>query len=134
MTTITTFAPDLRPYYGTLKTGQTCRIQAKVPVYATVGHGSFSALSDNHVAFSGKIDFLGHKGNVDLAVTITGTDAGTVEINGKTVTATFASSGGTLTAYLSLPNNPNTHLEIQWWHGGMWIGGPGTPKDIWVGV
>lgn len=136
MTTITatTFAPDLSPFYGNLVTGKKYRIQAKLPFYTTVGHGTFSVLNSNQVVFSGNVNIpLIFNGNINLGVDVQSSNAGTVDFNGNAVSATFKSTSSDLYAYLSLPGKPNTSLDIQWWHSGLWIGGPGTPHDIWVG-
>lgn len=130
---VMTYGPDLSSYYKSLTTNTTYRLQAKTPWYMDVGTGTFSALSANHLAFNGKIDTVFYKGSVSLDLQVTGPMTGTIGFNGKTEPCSFSISGSDLIVHLDLPGKKNTTLNIEWWHSGLWIGGPGTPHDIWVG-
>lgn len=126
--------PSLSPYYGSLSVGTPYKIQAKAPWYSDVGTGSFSKLSADEIAFSGKINFFGQTGNISLDLNVTNANAGTISFNGKAESCTFTVNSPYLVCHLRLPGSGLTTLQIEWWHKGLWIGGPGTPHDIWVGA
>ena len=124
--------PDLSQYYGSLQTGQNERIQAKIVFYATIGSGTFSVLTPSQIAFSGHYAVAGHSGNVDLTLTVTGDNVGTFKLNDASGPCTFQQQDNTLFVYFN-EGGSQTNVQVQWWQNGLWIGGPATPYNLWIG-
>ena len=126
------FQPSLSPYYGNLQTGVTYAIQVKMPFYTTIGNGSFSVLSPNEISFSGYVSAFGQGGSISIDMTVTGNNDGNITFNNHNYPCTFQVDGDDLIINLNEGNGP-TSLQMEFWHGGMWIGGDGTPHDVWIG-
>lgn len=126
------YQPSLTPYYGDLQTNTTYAIQIKLPWYKTIGHGTFSVLNANEIRFSGYYSVLGHSGSINLDLVVTGTNSGNAVMNGHNYPCNFSLDGDDLDIALNEGRGP-TKLEVEWWHDGLWIGGPGTPHNIWIG-
>ncbi|HEY0143828.1 MAG TPA: hypothetical protein VGF48_23275 [Thermoanaerobaculia bacterium] len=124
--------PDLSQYYGNLQTGQNERIQAKIVAYTNIGNGTFSVLNPSEISFSGTYSIVGHSGNVDLTLTVTGTNSGTFQFNGASGPCTFTEQDGYLYVYFN-EGGGQTNVQVQFWSNGLWIGGPATPYNLWIG-
>jgi hypothetical protein len=125
--------PDLSNYYGNLTPGEVLRIQAKIVLaYVTVGSGSFSILSPTRLVFSGNYSAGGHKGAVNINLTVTGDNVGTFALNGYRGSCTFEEEGNSLYIYFR-EGGDEKNVQAQAWAGGIWFGGQAAPYNIWIG-
>ena len=133
--------PDLTQYTGDLATNTTYQLEMKVVGWVEAGTGSFSSLSDDSLAFSGSFDKGGHSGTVQLSLTVSGDNSGTVtavvtdnnetKINLQDQACTFSEDDGTLTIS---PSDSDNTLEAKSYEGGMELWGSGFSHTVWIGA
>lgn len=91
--------------------------------YHEIGSGSFSSGTSGKVSFSGTVDVeitkeLKYKGKI--AVTLDAA-AGTVNVLGTTMDATYSEEDGYLVVEFKSPKDWSVELRLQKWSGGTYI-------------
>lgn len=108
-------SPNLPSYTGSLSTNTSYKIEGKKVVWVTIGSGQFSALSSSSLSFSGQLDEAGQSGSLDVGLSVTGDETGTIALNitdnSSSMVAngpcTFSESGSDLTVSFTASVNGN---------------------------
>lgn len=108
-------SPNLPSYTGSLTTNTDYEIEGKKVVWVTIGSGQFSALSSSSLSFSGQLDDAGQSGSLDVGLSVTGDETGTIALNitdnSSSMLAngpcTFSESGSDLTVSFTASVNGN---------------------------
>ena len=123
---LTTFFPQTA--------GHNMRIQGKVVVWVTVGHGTFGHISDSDISFTGAVQIFGSVHNIKLNVSVDSATTGTLDLNGSNYAITYKiDDDGYLVA--TIPHGPRQGYVM------MIAGSGGTylypyidgAKDAWIG-
>lgn len=115
-------SPNLPSYTGSLTTNTAYKIEGKKGVWVTIGSGQFSGLSSSSLAFSGQLDAMGQSGSLDVGLTVTGDETGTIALditdNSSSMVAngpcTFSESGSDLTVtFMATVNGGSTPQQLS---------------------
>ena len=69
-------------------------------------------------------------GDITIDICVTGSNIGTLTLNGDTHSCTFGVQDNKL---VIKANSIDGEIDVDFWHRGMRVTGRGAPHNIWIG-
>lgn len=124
--------PDLSLYCGGAAVGAAHTLQAKTMFWVDIGQATFSVISETDIALEASYRVLRRSGRIALNVTVTGQNAGQVQINGFTLACSFEPRPNVLLVHYKTADGKPQLLSFSTQKNGVLIDGDVVPVKVLV--